>query len=158
LNQNGALKQLLKECCESKPQPPPEEDELFTDDESDETFGDGGNSVDNVLGTSVLSTVSGIASHRRTSTVRQSHRRRRQSTAHESAVSTDSAIRQLTGVEKVESGRVISYVFSFIIMFLGQVEGLPQLFSSDGIWTFRNVSLWFCCVNGGINGSQFVAL
>lgn len=80
---------------------------MFTDDDSEEMFDDGVNSVDNVLGTSVLSTVSGIASHRRTSTVRQSHRRRRQSTAHESAISTEPAIRQLTGVEKVESGRVI---------------------------------------------------
>lgn len=106
LSRTGALKQLLKECCDSKPQYVPEEEDLFIDEDPEEAFDDG-NSVDNVLGTSVLSTVSRIASHRRTSTIRYSHRRRRHSTARESAVSTEPAIRQLTGVEKVEIGRVI---------------------------------------------------
>jgi hypothetical protein len=101
------LAQLLKECCEDKPQVPSDEDELFTDDDSEEAmFENDDNSVDNMLGTSVLSTVSGIAARRRASTARHSHKRRRHSTARESVASTEVTNRQLTGTEKVETGRV----------------------------------------------------
>jgi hypothetical protein len=103
LNQNGALKQLIKECCEDKPQISNEDEreEFFSDEDYDEIFEPDDQSVDNMLGTSVLSTVSGI--HRRSTTIKP-HRRRKQSV--ESAASSAITTRQLTGVEKVEVGRV----------------------------------------------------
>lgn len=89
----------------------------YLSDEQDEAFDDNvNNDVDNVLGTSALSTVSGIVLRRRysalgtTSKQQQQHKRRRLSTAR-SVVSTEASTRQLTGTEKVETGRVSASFF-----------------------------------------------
>ncbi|CAI2357983.1 unnamed protein product [Caenorhabditis sp. 36 PRJEB53466] len=64
--------------------------------------------IDHVLGTSHMSTVSGIINRRRSSTSTQKHRHRlstNKSTA-PSIVSVDTTSRQVTGTERIETGRV----------------------------------------------------
>uniref|UniRef100_A0A914E7D4 Multidrug resistance-associated protein 1 n=1 Tax=Acrobeloides nanus TaxID=290746 RepID=A0A914E7D4_9BILA len=110
LMKSGAFEQLIEECkneqelfAQRKIGLEKEDDVYASDEESlsDDTFGD--NHVDNLLGTSHMSTVSGIISQRRFSTSRF---KRRRSTHRESLSEPIGAHRQLTGVERVETGRV----------------------------------------------------
>uniref|UniRef100_A0A914EEQ2 Multidrug resistance-associated protein 1 n=1 Tax=Acrobeloides nanus TaxID=290746 RepID=A0A914EEQ2_9BILA len=110
LMKSGAFEQLIEECkneqvlfAQRKVGLEKEDDVYASDEESlsDDTFGD--NHVDNLLGTSHMSTVSGIISQRRFSTSRF---KRRRSTHRESLSEPIGAHRQLTGVERVETGRV----------------------------------------------------
>jgi len=108
LSKSGALEQLIKECCQDKPAQSEIDDELFTDDDSEETIYNDDQPVDAMIRSSILSSVS-----RHQSTSHFSHRRRRQTT-HKSHKSHKSAIeqnRQLTGVEKVETGRVKPLIY-----------------------------------------------
>ncbi|KAH7720742.1 ATP-binding cassettesub-family C (CFTR/MRP)member 1 [Aphelenchoides avenae] len=117
LMKTGALAQLLEECKneqeainERQRQEEEEEAESYSDDDSEETFVDESNCVENVLGTSALSTVSGIitrSSYRR----QNSYKRRRHSTTRDSIASGDFSDRQLTGTERVETGRVKPIVY-----------------------------------------------
>ncbi|KAI6216421.1 Mrp-4 [Aphelenchoides fujianensis] len=118
LSRTGALTQLIKECSEEKEAAAAvevDEDEYFNsvddDHHSDDLFEDDPNSVDLMLGTSMMFTVSGIIARRRPSVGTRILKRRRHSTARESVVSTEASGRQLTGVERVETGRVKARVY-----------------------------------------------
>ncbi|KAI6218012.1 Mrp-4 [Aphelenchoides fujianensis] len=118
LSRTGALTQLIKECSEEKEAAAAvevDEDEYFNsvddDHHSDDLFEDDQNSVDLMLGTSMMSTVSGIIARPRPSVGTRIPKRRRHSTARESVVSTEANGRQLTGVERVETGRVKARVY-----------------------------------------------
>ncbi|KAI6233562.1 ABC transporter, ATP-binding protein [Aphelenchoides fujianensis] len=64
-----------------------------------------------MLGISMMSPVSGIIAHRRPSVGTRIPKRRRHSTARESVLSTAANGRQLTGVKRVETGRVKARVY-----------------------------------------------
>jgi len=80
-------------------------------DDTDETFMDeNAADVENLMGASVMSTVSTILAKRKYSTS-TSYRRRRPTMRESSEPSLDVPImRQLTGVEKVETGRVNIFI------------------------------------------------
>ncbi|KAI6224767.1 Mrp-4 [Aphelenchoides besseyi] len=127
LSRTGAFTQLIDDCLvERSTATDLEEDEYFTDDDEEDEDMDDDNSVDNMLGTSVLSTVSGMVSRRRrTSIGTRFSRRRRHSTARESVASTE-VTRQLTGIERVETGRVKARVYYAYFQAMGL--GLSALF------------------------------
>lgn len=109
LMQTGALAKLVKECKTEQELVGSNQKEIddlddYISDDPDETFVDDNNTVDDVLGTSALSTVSGIVLRRRYSNITKKHRRRLSTT--KSVISTEVSNRQLTGSEKVETGRV----------------------------------------------------
>ncbi|CAD6187548.1 unnamed protein product [Caenorhabditis auriculariae] len=122
LMQQGALEQLLIECEEEEQ----ERRRLASQSEEEETSEPGGISIpgadseeydddddaspffDHVLGTSHMSTVSGIISRRRVSTsnYKRQNQRRRLSTVKNAPSDVTSTTRQLTTAERVETGRV----------------------------------------------------
>ncbi|KAF1747020.1 hypothetical protein GCK72_023478 [Caenorhabditis remanei] len=122
LMQQGAFEQLLIECEQEER----ERREAEQSDEEDDNSEPGGIMIegdsdfeyeddlmaspiiDHVLGTSHMSTVSGIINRRRISTSNAKQRRRPSTTKSYSAsiVSASTNTRQLTGAERVETGRV----------------------------------------------------
>ncbi|KAI6200171.1 Mrp-4 [Aphelenchoides besseyi] len=126
LSRTGALTQLTNECLIEKSEATDLEDvEYFTDDDEEDDLDDD-NSVDTMLGTSVLSTVSGIVLKRRRASIgTRFSKRRRHSTARESVTSTE-VTRQLTGIERVETGRVKPQVYLAYLRAMGL--GLSALF------------------------------
>nr|UOF76393.1 multidrug resistance-associated protein [Bursaphelenchus xylophilus] len=115
LTQTGAFNQLLEECKEeqlvAQTTAPPEDSDEYSESDSEDIFEDEENTVDKMLGTSALSTVSGIATRRRKISSTRYTRRRRHSTTRDSVLSTEIGGRQLTGTEKVETGRVKLIVY-----------------------------------------------
>ncbi|VDL69418.1 unnamed protein product [Nippostrongylus brasiliensis] len=116
LMQSGALEPLLEECEREERQRKREradsdDDEVYDDvcDYDDDSYDDvESHIIDPILGTSHMSTVSGILSRRRisTSTLKQ-HRKRRQSTTKTCATPVaDQTNRQLISAERVETGRI----------------------------------------------------
>lgn len=122
LMQTGALAKLIEECKNEQEMAGSNQKDVDNDlddyisDDPDEAFDDN-NSVDNVLGTSALSTVSGIVARRRYSTITKKQRRRLSTT--KSVISTEISTRHLTGTEKVETGRVRIFIIDvfFVITF-----------------------------------------
>lgn len=123
LMQQGAFEQLLMECAnEEKERRATERSQAEEDDSSEpKGLGIGEDSdleyeddvmaspiVDHVLGVSHMSTVSGIINRRHLSTSFPKQQRRRQSTKSRtpSVASASVNTRQLTGIERVETGRV----------------------------------------------------
>ncbi|CAI2357743.1 unnamed protein product [Caenorhabditis sp. 36 PRJEB53466] len=123
LMQQGAFEQLLIECEQEDQK---RREAALSADDDDETSEPGGIMIegdsdfeydddvmaspiiDHVLGTSHMSTVSGIINRRRISTSTQKQRRRLSTTKSTapSIVSVSTTSRQLTGTERVETGRV----------------------------------------------------
>uniref|UniRef100_A0A1I7U0H1 ABC transmembrane type-1 domain-containing protein n=1 Tax=Caenorhabditis tropicalis TaxID=1561998 RepID=A0A1I7U0H1_9PELO len=122
LMQQGAFEQLLIECEQEERE---RREAEKSDDESDENSEPGGIMIENdsdidydddmmaspiidhVLGTSNMSTVSGIISRRRISTSQVNKRRRLSTTkSHAPSVVSSTNTRQLTSAERVETGRV----------------------------------------------------
>ncbi|CAD5219876.1 unnamed protein product [Bursaphelenchus okinawaensis] len=115
LAQTGAFTQLLEECKEeqliAQTTAAPEDSDEYSESDSEDIFEDDENTVDKMLGTSALSTVSGIVTRRRKLSSTRYSRRRRHSTTRDSVISTEIGGRQLTGTEKVETGRVKPIVY-----------------------------------------------
>uniref|UniRef100_A0A8R1E2N2 Multidrug resistance-associated protein 1 n=12 Tax=Caenorhabditis japonica TaxID=281687 RepID=A0A8R1E2N2_CAEJA len=121
LMQKGAFEQLLLECEKEDRERREAEQSADEDDENSEPGGimiEGDSDfeydddvmaspiIDHVLGTSHMSTVSGIISRRRISTSTQKQRRRLSTTKSYTPSVTSQSTRQLTGTERVETGRV----------------------------------------------------
>lgn len=111
---NGALNQLLAECEEeerTRKERSEEEDGVYIESDEEAFCPDemmvAESPMDRVLGTSHMSTVSGIINRRRFSvTSQQKNRRRRKSTLKSSVVTSSDTSKQLTQSEHVETGRV----------------------------------------------------
>lgn len=146
LMSNGALQQLLEECEEERQKEREEEerkaaaaggeDDVYMEDSDSEGFDREelpmeSPLIDNVLGTSHMSTVSGIIASRRMSTSKHIKMKRRHSTVSRSSVMTPAGAaaaaatdsRQLTQAERVETGRV-KYAIYY------------EYFASMGLWLF----------------------
>ncbi|EGT59327.1 CBN-MRP-4 protein [Caenorhabditis brenneri] len=121
LMQQGAFEQLLLECEQEErerreAEQSDEEDDnsepggIMIENDSDFEYDDdvmASPIIDHVLGTSHMSTVSGIISRRRKSTSYANKKRRPSTTkSHAPSIVSSTATRQLTGVERVETGRV----------------------------------------------------
>ncbi|PAV73684.1 hypothetical protein WR25_18845 isoform A [Diploscapter pachys] len=122
LIQQGALKQLLEECereeKERKKVGTESEDELMGDAYDEDSDGEITTDlvsesplIDNILGSSHMSTVSGIVARRRMSTSNMKKQLKRRhsvvrGTGAATGTGTSADARQLTTVERVETGRV----------------------------------------------------
>uniref|UniRef100_A0A7E4VBL5 Multidrug resistance-associated protein 1 n=1 Tax=Panagrellus redivivus TaxID=6233 RepID=A0A7E4VBL5_PANRE len=116
----GAFSQLLEECkteqedLMQQAKRKEEEDAAagYSSDDNSEIFAEETNFADsNLLGTSHMSTVSGIISSRRYSNTNKMRRRRNSTVTSVVSAATNVQHRQLTGTEKVETGRVKFIVY-----------------------------------------------
>ncbi|GMR31751.1 hypothetical protein PMAYCL1PPCAC_01946, partial [Pristionchus mayeri] len=144
LMSNGALQQLLEECEEERQKEALREeeerkaadDDVFMEDSDSEGFDREelpmeSPLIDNVLGTSHMSTVSGIIASRRMSTSKHMKMKRRLSTVSRSSGVTPAGTtdaRQLTQAERVEVGRVKYAIYYDYFKSMGL--GLFLLFAS----------------------------
>ncbi|KAI1722936.1 ABC transporter transmembrane region domain-containing protein [Ditylenchus destructor] len=124
LTKSGAFTEFVEQCKSEQAAAvngsPPQDEDSYISDDSDDTFVDDTTEVEDMLGTSALSTVSGMVTRRRHSTLKIG-RRRRTSTTRGSIISTDASYRPLTGAEKVETGRVKPVVYLKYFRAMGTV-------------------------------------
>lgn len=117
LMETGALSKLVEECktelAESNKEKSDKLEEYVSDD-SDNVFDDDNSTVNNKLGTSALSTVSVIVARRRYSNITKKHHR---TSTSKNVLTTEISNRQLTGTEKVETGKVKLIILSFFFKF-----------------------------------------
>ncbi|GMT31383.1 hypothetical protein PFISCL1PPCAC_22680, partial [Pristionchus fissidentatus] len=153
LMSNGALQQLLEECEEERRTEAlrieeKSDDDVYIEDSDSEGFDREelpmeSPLLDNVLGTSHMSTVSGIIASRRMSTSKHVKMKRRHSTVSRSSVVTPAMhdARQLTQAERVEVGRVKYAIYYDYFKSMGMSLFLlfvTGMFISTGISMARN--------------------
>uniref|UniRef100_A0A914YYI3 Uncharacterized protein n=1 Tax=Panagrolaimus superbus TaxID=310955 RepID=A0A914YYI3_9BILA len=124
---SGEFSELLEECKvqqedQLQKQKQEEEEIAYSSEEDEEPFVDESEFGENLLGTSHMSTVSGIISRRRQYSVSHNKvKRRRHSTVASLISGTDIQHRQLTGIERVETGRVKLIVYARYFKAMGLI-------------------------------------